>query len=78
MKLVDLFGELAKAEQIESGNVLEESHFVDGLRFSSPGLVNYPLDQILGTDSLGHSDNLGPDLQGALVTMRPVTVEAES
>jgi hypothetical protein len=77
VKLVDLLGELAKAEQIEGGHILEESHFVDGFPFDCAGLFNDPLDLIFGTDSLGHSDNLGPDLQGALVTMRPVTVEAE-
>ena len=64
VKLVDLLGELAKAKQIESGNVLEESHPVDGPRFGSPGLFNDPLDLIFGTDSIGHSDNVDRDVQG--------------
>ena len=64
VKLVDFLGEVAKAKQIEGGHVLEESHFVDGFPFDYPGLFNDPLDLIFGTDSLGHSDNLGPDLQG--------------
>jgi hypothetical protein len=64
VKLVDLPGELAKAKQIESGNVSEESHLADGSRFGSPGLLNDPFDLILGTESLRHSYNVDRDLQG--------------
>ena len=64
VKLIDLPGEVAKAKQIESGNVLEERHPVDGPRFGSPGLFDDPLDLIFGTDSCGHSDNVYRDLQG--------------
>jgi hypothetical protein len=65
VKLVDLPGELAKAKQIESGHVFQESHAVDRFPFDSPGLFNDPLDLIFGTDYLyGHSDNVDRDLQG--------------
>ena len=74
VKSVDLLGELAEADQTENGNVLEESHAVGGPRLGYPGLFNDRLDLVLGTDSLGHSDTVGPDLLGALVAMRPVTV----
>lgn len=63
MKLVDLFGEVAKAKQIEGGHVLEESHAVDGFPFDHPGLFNDPLDLIFGTDSCGHSDNVDRNLE---------------
>jgi len=64
VKLVDLPGELAKAKQIESGHVFQESHAVDRFPFDSPGLLNDPLDLIFGTDYLyGHSDNLDREFQ---------------
>ncbi len=79
LKLVDLPGEVAKAKQIERGHFFEESQAVHRFSFSHAGLINDPLDLIFGTDYLyGHSDNVDRNLQGALVTMRPVTVEAES
>jgi hypothetical protein len=64
-KFVDFPGEMAKAKQIESRNVLEESHAVDRFPFDYPGLFNDFLDLILGTDWVcGHSDNVDRDLQG--------------
>ena len=79
LKLVDLPGEVARAKQIEGGHLLEESQAVHRFSFGRAGLFNDPLDLIFGTDYLyGHSDNVDRNLQGALVTMRPVTVEAES
>src|SRR5450755_3979029 len=57
-------GELAKAKQIESGHVFQESHAVDRFPFDSPGLLNDPLDLVFGTDYLyGHSDNLDREFQ---------------
>ena len=68
VKPVDLPCELAKANQTESGNVLEEYYAVDRPRFGRAGLFNDRLDLCLRTDSLRHSDTVGPDLQGALLT----------
>ena len=78
-KFVDLPGEMAKAKQIQSRNVLKEGQAVDRFPFDYPGLFNDLLDLILGTHySYGHSDTVDRDLRRALVTRRPVTVEAES
>jgi hypothetical protein len=74
VKLVDLFGQMAKAKQIEGGHVLEESHAVDRFPFDYPGLFDDPLDLIFGTDSCGHSHKRRSGSSMDVVVLRPCSI----